>query len=108
MREESDLLPPPDSGDPNSSGMTVLWLLAAFAPSFVAIPLINNLASFGGAWLFVLTGGCSLFAAFGVLRRMKAPVLRIVLGLLLAGLFFILNVFIVILIGCSGMGRIAP
>ena len=108
MTEEINPPPPPDPGETNSSGMTILWLLVAFVPSFVAIPLFNNPSPLIGGWLFPLMGGCCVFAAFGVLRRMKDLIVRIVLGLLLAGLFFILNVFIVILIGCSGMGRIAP
>ena len=107
MSDEIDP-PPPANEDPNSSGVTVLWLLFAFLPSLIAIPLINNPSPSIGAWLFPLGGGCCLIAAFGVLRRMKDPILRIVLGLLLAGLFFVVNIIIVVFIGCSGMGRIAP
>jgi hypothetical protein len=110
MSDELNPAPLPNPGETNSSGMTILWLIVALVPSFVAIPLFNNPSPQIGGWLFLflLTGGCCIFAAFGVLRRMKDPILRIVLALLVAGLFFVLNVFIVLLIGCSGMGRIAP
>jgi hypothetical protein len=94
MSDEIDPPPPPDSREANSSGMTVLWLLVAFVPSLAAIPFLRNPPSVSEE-LWPLSGGCCVFAAFGILRRTKNPASRIVLGLLLAGLLFILNIFAV-------------
>jgi len=103
-----EIQPPPDPRETETPGVTIIWLLVAFVPSFLAIPRIRNPSSFVGEWLWLLGGGCCVLSAFGVLRGVKSLGMRIFLGLLLAGFFFVLNIFIVILIGCSGMGRIAP
>lgn len=99
---------PPQPNKSDNSGMIFLWLVVAFVPSFVAIPLLNSFSPIVGLGLWILTGSCCVSAGFGVVQRMRRLGDRIFFGLFLAGVFFVLNVFIVILIGCSGMGRIAP
>ena len=98
--------PKKDAGD---AGMKILWFLFAFVPSIVSIPFKgNNASGFPIQGLTALAIICCLFSGFGVSRGVKDMVSRAFLALFLAGLFFVLNVFIVILVGCSGMGRIAP
>jgi hypothetical protein len=102
--------PTPDREKANNPGAAVLWLVFAFVPSLVAAPLINGkyASQFSGPGFMFLTAACCLCSGLGVLRGVKSLTVRIFLGLFLAGVFFALNVFIVILVGCSGTGRIAP
>jgi len=96
----------PNSGESKSLVLTIFCLILAFLPSVFGLGLINSPA--GGSALLVLGATCCLISGFGISRHMENPVARTLCGLLLAGLFFFLNVIIVVLIGCSGMGRIAP
>ena len=89
----------------------VVWLVCAFIPSLMAIACLSmrNSPSWLGFWLVVANAGCSLAAGIGLLSGIKMQVVRIIIGMLLAGFFFVLNVFIVVFAGCSGMGgRFAP
>jgi hypothetical protein len=92
----------------NNAGRIILWLLFAFVPSIVTIPLIygKNVPTGTGNGLVTLAIICSLCSGFGVLRGVKSPTTRILLGVLLAGVFFVLNAFIVILVGCTTNGSI--
>jgi hypothetical protein len=104
MNEESS----PDPQDPKTPGAAFLWLLLAFVPGVLALALPNSSLGAIGPLLFFFGAGCCLASGFGIADRMKNPAARILVGLLLSGAFFVLNVIIVILIGCSSMGRIAP
>ncbi|HWD93215.1 MAG TPA: hypothetical protein VG938_12800 [Verrucomicrobiae bacterium] len=108
MNEEPN--PTPNPKRVNSAGVAVIWLVFAFVPSLVAAPFINGryAAHFSGPAFLFFAAACCLCSGFGVLRGVKNQAVRVVLGLFLVGVFFILNVFIVILVGCSGTGRIAP
>jgi hypothetical protein len=107
MSEEIN--PPPDPKGLKTPGQGVVWLLLAFVPSVVSIPVVGkNSSDFPLKSLLALTIVCCVCAGFGILRDTKNLAARIFFSVLLAGVFFVLNVFIVILIGCSGMGRIAP
>ena len=103
----SDELPsePEKSGTP---GLAVLWLVLAFVPSVIALATSNR----PGIGPVVLGVGilCCLIGGLGVAGAFKksSSASSVLVGLLLAGVFFVLNVIIVVLIGCSGMGRIAP
>ncbi len=98
-------MPGPGPGEPGHAGAVVLWPVFAFVPSFVAIPFVSgrNAPQFSGPGLLFLAAACCLCSGFGVLGGVKSQAARIVLGLFLAGVFFVLNVFIVILVGCSKM-----
>jgi hypothetical protein len=101
-----EINPKPELKD--NTGIIVLWLLFAFVPCFVAIPLMNNPSPTVSGGLLILTVTCSLCSGIGVLRGVKNQAARILLGLVLAGVFFVLNVIVVVFIGCSNMGRVAP
>jgi ascorbate-specific PTS system EIIC-type component UlaA len=105
MNEEPN--PPPEPENTNPIPI-MLWLLVAFLPSVVSIGLmrLKNTPSEMLTGLVILAGACCVSSAFGVLRGVKEVGLRVLLGLFLAGGFFVLNVIIVIFVGCSGMGNI--
>jgi hypothetical protein len=103
-----DIKPTPDPLPPreaNHAGAIVLWLVFAFVPSFVAIPIVTarNAPQFTGPGLLFLAAACCLCSGFGVLSGVKSQAARIILGLFLSGIFFVLNVFIVALVGCAKM-----
>ena len=105
---------PNQPNQPNGEGrqfLLLVWLLCAFVPSLVGILSleIKNAPQGLGILLLILNAGCSLCSGIGLLSGIKDQVLRVIFGVLLGGFFFVLNVFIVIFVGCSGMGgRIAP
>lgn len=109
MTEQTNPPPQPD-GTGGSPVSTVFWLFVAFIPSMVSLLLFQtkNPPQWSLSALLFLAAACCLCSGLGVLARMKDQVVRIVLGLVLAGVFFVLNVLVVLFIGCSGMGRIAP
>jgi len=95
----SDKTPQPPPATGGSAGF--LWLFCAFAPGLVAIPLLNV---GGPALLFVLFGLnviCSILAGTCLVQKMKNGVARFFLGLFLMGIFFVMNAFIVLYVGCS-------
>jgi hypothetical protein len=96
---------PSPPGDASHAGVIVLWLVFAFVPSFVAIPFVSGRSApeFAGPGLLFLAAACCLCSGFGVLSGVKSQVVRIILGLFLSGIFFVLNVFIVVLVGCAKM-----
>jgi hypothetical protein len=101
----SDDNPPPNSNAPTG----ILWLFVAFIPSVVGIICFQTKSGLGLLPILVIVNiGCSIFGAAGVVRGIKSEGTRIVLGVLLMPVFFVLNAFIVLAVGCSGMGRIAP
>ena len=103
MSDETNPALEPNKTD--NAGVIVLWLLFAFVPSLLSIPLMGGTASSDSSMmgLLVLAIVCCLCSGFGVLRGVKSQSTRILLGLFLAGVFFVVNVFIVILVGCSNM-----
>ena len=105
MNEEPN--PPNNVGN----GMhPLLWLLVAFIPSIVALGCLGS-KTVGSALvpvLLILDVGCSLAAGFGFVSGMKSLAGKVALGLFLGVFFVLLNAAIVLFLGCSGMGRIAP
>ena len=88
--------PPRGNG---SSGF--LWLFCAFVPALIALPLLNVAVP---ALVFVILGLnviCSFLAGTGLVQGMKDGVARFFLGLFLTGVFFVLNVIIVVYVGFS-------
>jgi len=105
MDEEPKQNQPDKPKESNNAGRIILWLLFAFVPSIVTIPFVaaRNVPTGTGNGLVALAIVCCLCSGIGVLRGVKGPTTRILLGVLLAGVFFVLNAFIVILVGCSKM-----
>ena len=109
MNEESNLpKPPPNEGD--ESVLKVIWLLAAFVPSLIGIAClhIKNQGQVLLPLLVVLNLVLSVAASVGLVRGMKNGGAQFIIGFFLIPFFFVLNVLIVLFVGCSGMGRIAP
>jgi hypothetical protein len=108
MDEEPKQTLPDKPKESNNAGRIILWLLFAFVPSMATIPLVyvKNVPAGTGNGLVALAIVCCLCSGIGVLRGVKSLTTRILLGALLAGVFFVLNAFIVILVGCSNMGPI--
>src|SRR5690242_19856356 len=87
-----------------------VWMFCAFLPGLVAILCLEFKNPPQWLWgsLLLLNVLCSLSSGIGLLAKMKDQALQFIFGVLLAGLFFVLNVVIVIFVGCSGTGgRIA-
>jgi hypothetical protein len=109
MQEETNRPNPPPNGD-DAAVRTVIWLLAAFAPSLIGIACLSIINS--GQWLIWLLGTTNLIfsvaASIGLVRGIRYRDTRFLVCLVLVPFFFFLNVLIVIFVGCSGMGRISP
>lgn len=108
MTQKPDLSPPPDGA--NKGASVIGWLIVAFVPSVISISFLS--VKYPSQWhvtaLLFIAAGCCLCSAFGMLSGIKEQAVRIVLGLFLAGGLFVLNVIIVVFVGCTNMGRIAP
>jgi len=109
MNEESD---PPrfPANNGEGAGRRILWLLTAFVPSVIGTVCfqLKNIGSWLLPVLILLTLICCVAASVGLVRGMKNKAAQPIVGLLLIPFFIGLNVLIVLFIGCSGMGRIAP
>jgi hypothetical protein len=101
---------PSQSNRPGNQKNPAIWLLCAFVPSLVAIPCwgLKSPVPALVPLLVILNIVCSLTAGIKLLGRTKAQDLRIALGFLLGVFFFVMNVVVVVFVGCSGMSRIAP
>jgi hypothetical protein len=106
MSEEAKLTL--DSKGTNAPRRKIIWLLLAFAPSLLSLPVVYGewygLSTQGLttlATLIIVTAICCLSSGIGVLSEKKNQTVRILLGLFLAGVFFMINVFIVVLVGCG-------
>lgn len=101
---------PSEPEKPETPELAILWLVLAFIPSVIALAALKGTLSAIGPILLIIGVLCCLLGGLGVAGAFKesSSAVSIPIGLLLAGVFFVLNVIIVVLIGCSGMGRIAP
>ena len=107
---EEDNPPNPPPGTDAQIIRKILWLLAAFLPSIIAITCLpmKNLGP-GMFWFLAITNlVCSTAASAGLMAGIKGDGARFFWVLLLIPFFFILNIVIVVFVGCSGMGRISP
>jgi len=105
---ESEPIPP---GEPAPQPLPkIVWLFEAFIPSVLALGIMQSatVAPGLGIALLILTVICSLVAGIGLVGGMKTRVSQVILAIFLTGFFFIANMVIVVLIGCSHMGRISP
>jgi hypothetical protein len=106
-----EMLPPEKPNDETHFGSKMAWLVCAFIPCLVAILCfqIQNPPPSLFRFLLFLNSVCALCSGIGLLGGLKDKVVRVILGVFLGSVFFVLNVFIVLFVGCSGMGgRIAP
>jgi hypothetical protein len=109
MSEEQNL-PPPPPNDGDKSFLKIIWLFAAFVPSVIGIACLHIRQPAG--WLYPVLTLLNLFlsvaAAGGLVRGMKQGGMKTVVAFFLFVFFFVLNALIVVFVGCSGTGRIAP
>ena len=98
MNEESNL-----TNSPVSMGHPLLWLVCGLSPIWLALACYNSV-NLRMAWL-VWSVVSSLLGGIGMVGRVKNGVLRVLLGVLLAGFFLALNTCIVlsflVYVGCS-------
>jgi len=109
MNQESNQTnPQPDQN--YDSIHKVVWMIAAFVPSVIGIACLQIKNPGNGLFpiLVMLNLALSVAASIGLVRGMKNTGSKILLGLFLSAFFFVLNVVIVVFVGCSGAGRIAP
>jgi len=109
MNEEKNLSKSP-THDGDESVLKMIWLFAAFIPGAIGIACLH--LKNPGRWLFPLLIALNLMfsvaASVGLVHGMKDGGVQFIIGLFLAPFFFVLNTLIVLFVGCSGMGRIAP
>jgi hypothetical protein len=102
--------PPPPPNDRDYTSFYVICLLVAFLPSLIGILCFNvkNPNEWSATVLVVLNLVCSVVAGVGLVRGIKDGGVKFTVGFFLIPFFFVLNAIIVIFVGCSGGGRIAP
>ena len=100
----------PDGDSSGSPFPKIIALFGAFIPSVVAIATFGIKPTPQWLLLFLLlvNAVCSYCSAKVLLSSIKDSLSRSTYSLLLVTFFFGLNVMIVLFVGCSGMGRIAP
>jgi hypothetical protein len=83
-----------------------LWLLVGLAPILILLVIMT---SGGGrprgldpAAVFLVCALCNLVGGFGCVRSVKNGALRVIFGLFLAAIFFVLSWVIAIFQACSG------
>ena len=88
----------------------MMWLFVALSPSVIGIACGKSIKNESDLWLLFHGFGFILcvIASIGLVRGMRLKAAQIILGFIFPIFFFSLNTSIVILVGCSQMGRIAP
>ena len=105
---------PPDPGEPKSPGAAILWLILAFLPSLIGLPMVKPIVNRRLPVellvpLLLVAVACSLVSAFGLLRKVKPEGNRNFLAFFLAIGLFVLNVLSVVFLGCSSaLGNLGP
>jgi hypothetical protein len=109
MSEEQNA-PEPPPNDGNKSVPKIIWLFAAFIPSVIGIGCLHVKYQGRGllSFLLLLNLIFSVASSVGLVRGMKPSAIRAIMAIFFIIFFFVLNVFIVSFVGCSGGGRIAP
>jgi Na+/H+ antiporter NhaC len=109
MNETDPQSDPPPNYD-GSDSAKVMWLFAAFLPSVIGIACFN--LKHPGQWmlpiLVLINAIISVVAGTRLVKGMKDELVQGLLAAFLVIFFFVLNAFIVIFVGCTSMGRIAP
>jgi hypothetical protein len=105
MVEES-----PQRGSPNEKApnpLKIVWLLCAFIPSVIGLACLRSESGPIRPLLIFFDLVCSFVSAGCIMRgTMKEKSDEVLFAFILGGFFFLLNIAIVILVGCSQM-RIA-
>jgi hypothetical protein len=106
MAEES---PQPDNPNQKPSDpLRIFWFFCAFIPSVIGIACLRSNGGQMMPLLLFLDLVCSFVSAGGIMRgTMKEKSVELLFAFFLGGFFFLLNIVIVVLAGCSQM-RIAP
>ena len=109
MDEKTNSTPPPPN-DGDRFVAKLLWLCAAFIPSVIGVACLQLKNPGQGLLpaLLILNLVFCVTASIGLLQGMKSEASRFIFAVFLILCFFVLNTLIVLFIGCSGMGRIAP
>ena len=103
-----EIIQPEPPTSKNKSFPKIIWLLVAFIPGLVGVACLKINAPWLLYFLVTLDIACSVSASIGLVRGMKSREAQSALALLLTLFFLVANVFIVLFVGCSSMGRIAP
>ena len=103
MSEEENRFPAPPP--PPGQIPKMAWVFLALFPSVIGLACLRAKDPSIGVLCAVVDLACAIWAARGLVRGMEGPP-RILLALFLVCFFFVLNVIIVVLVGCSDMGRI--
>jgi membrane-associated HD superfamily phosphohydrolase len=100
--------PPPDKED--QAFRKLVNVVVALLPSAIGILCFQfKFASPNVLPVMVIVNAVlSAVGSAGLVRGMKNATSAVITGILLTGFFFGLNAIIVVFVGCSGMGRIAP
>jgi hypothetical protein len=109
MSEEKQFSQPPPDDDAEVF-RKIMWLCAALFPSLIGFACLHMKPS-GQSLLLLLVAVdliCSVAGSIGLVRRMKSAASQVFWGFFFSLFFFVLNALIVLFMGCSGMGRIAP
>ena len=105
----SDTNPSPTPGEDKKILLKILFVFIAFLPSLAGVACLQLINQGHGLFLFVLNLICSIVASLGLAQGIKSIGLQVFLNLFLIPAFFVMNVMIVVFVGCSGMGgRISP
>jgi hypothetical protein len=98
---------PPKAG--GSGGEKALWFCVGMIPSLMGIAIMAiGLNSSASKVAILISIGLILAASIGMTRTTQGKVRRAFLMVFLAGFFFMINGIVVVFVGCSSMGRIAP
>jgi hypothetical protein len=97
-------LPPGQNDSPGKHGFGALWVIVGLLPIPILLTLVaSNQPRPSFPIVLILCALCNLFGGIGCLRSMKEPVSRILLGIMLGGVFFVLSWGIVLFQACSHM-----
>jgi len=89
-----------DQRDPKPWGAAI-WLLCALLPAVVMMACLPIRGKRLPQFLLFLTGVCSIASSIGLVRPMKNVIAQVLLAMLLAVLFFIVNCLMALYVGCT-------
>ena len=96
-----------DETDPkkkeNDAAVTFIWLIVGLAPTLILLAMVSAKRPEGFVPVLFICAACNLLGGLGCTRRIKDGIVRVFLGLLLAGFFFILSWVVALFQACSHM-----
>ena len=94
------------SSSQNDPFYKIIWLVFAFVP--VAVTALCIKKEVDERWSLVVLVGlgivCSAVSAVGLVRGMRNRIAQVIVGLLLILFFLVVNAYIAVFVGCSGIG----